>query len=177
MPNADTHDRITYLFVPITFAAAQWYWQVPVLALIATATMLFAGLMFGPDLDLHSRPYRRWGPLRFLWKPYQAALEHRSKFSHGPLLGTIIRIVYFLAVFTFVGSLVLYVQQYYVHGAPTTWFEQYLRVRDDVVAYWQGTNREYMVAGFAGLWLGALTHTAADLIWSSLKRTVRRARR
>jgi uncharacterized metal-binding protein len=177
MPNADTHDRITYLFAPVTFVTAQWYWQAPVLALIATAAMLFAGLMFGPDLDLHSRPYRRWGPLRFMWKPYQAALEHRSKFSHGPILGTIIRIVYFLGMFTFVGSVVLYIQQSYIHGVQTTWEQQYMLLRNDVFAYWRGADRQYMLAGFAGLCFGALTHTAADIIWSSLKKTVRRSRR
>src|SRR5262245_49038014 len=71
MPNADTHDRITYLCAPVTFVGAQWLWQTLTVSLIATGAMLFAGLMFGPDLDLHSRPYRRWGPLRFIWKPYQ----------------------------------------------------------------------------------------------------------
>ncbi len=177
MPNADTHDRITYFFAPVTFVTAQWYWQAPVLALIAAAAMLFAGLMFGPDLDLHSRPYQRWGPLRFMWKPYQAALQHRSKFSHGPILGTIIRIVYFLGVFTFAGSVVLYIQQSYMHGVQTTWEQQYLLLRNDVFAYWRGADRQYMLAGFAGLCFGALTHTAADIIWSSLKKTLRRSRR
>lgn len=177
MPNADTHDRITYIFAPITFIAALWYWQMPVMALIATAAMLFAGLMFGPDLDLHSRPYRRWGPLRFMWKPYQAALQHRSPFSHGPILGTIVRIIYFLGVFTFVGSVVLYIQQSYLHGEQTSWQQQYLSLRNELIAYWRGADRQYMLAGFAGLWFGALTHTAADLISSTLKKTWRRSRR
>jgi uncharacterized metal-binding protein len=174
MPNADAHDRITYLCAPLAFVGAQWYWQQPVLSIIATAAMLFAGLMFGPDLDLHSRPYRRWGPLRFLWKPYQVALPHRSKFSHGPLLGTIIRLVYFLAVFTFAGSVMLYIQQRYVHGARTTFEEQYLLLRNDVFAFWRGARRDYLLAGFVGLCFGALTHTAADVIWSALKRSRRR---
>ena len=173
MPNADTHDRITYLFAPVTFVGAQWLWQAPVLSLIATGAMLFAGLMFGPDLDLQSRPYRRWGLLRFIWKPYQVALPHRSVFSHGPVLGTVIRLIYFLAVSTFLGSLLLYVQQRYVHGAQTTWQEQYLLLRGDVLSFWRGTDRQYLIAGFAGLCFGALTHTAADLIWSTTKKLKR----
>lgn len=176
MPNADTHDRITYIFAPVTFAAVQWYWQLPVLSLIATAAMLFAGLMFGPDLDLHSRPYRRWGPLRFIWKPYQAALSHRSTFSHGPVLGTIVRLIYFLAIFTLLGSLVLWFQQNYVHGVNITWQEQYLLLRDDVFAFWRGADRLYLIAGFFGLCFGAFTHTAADVIWSALKPRKRRRR-
>jgi uncharacterized metal-binding protein len=173
MPNADTHDRITYVFAPITFVGAEWLWQAPVLAIIATGAMLFAGLMFGPDLDLHSRPYRRWGPLRFIWKPYQVALEHRSVFSHGPVLGTLVRLIYFLAVFTFLGSLVLYLQQRYLYGAQTTWHEQYLLLRDEVLRVWHSANRQYLVAGFAGLCFGAFTHTAADLTWSTLKKLKR----
>lgn len=170
MPNADTHDRITYLCAPVTFVAAQWLGQTLVLSLIATGAMLFAGLMFGPDLDLHSRPYRRWGPLRFIWKPYQVALSHRSILSHGPVLGTLVRLIYFLAVFTFLGSVLLYFQQRYVHGAQTTWQEQYLLLRDDVLGFWRGADRRYLIAGFAGLAFGAFTHTAADLVWSTLKK-------
>ena len=74
MPNARTHDAITYAIIPFTFLAAEMYWGDHTTSIIATVAMLFSGLMFGPDLDLDSKPYRRWGPLKFLWKPYQAAL-------------------------------------------------------------------------------------------------------
>ena len=174
MPNANTHDSITYLFTPITFAGAQWYWQRPFLSLLAAAAMLFSGLMFGPDLDLHSRPYRRWGVLRFIWKPYQSALRHRSPLSHGPVLGTIIRVIYFVAIFTLLGSILLYLQRSYVYGLQTTWQEQYLALRNDLLIFGQGTNRAYLLAVFAGLCFGALSHTAADIIWSTTKK-LRRA--
>ena len=50
--------------------------------------------MLGPDLDIHSIQYRRWGPLRWIWLPYQKALKHRSQLSHGPIIGTAVRVMY-----------------------------------------------------------------------------------
>src|SRR5262245_13724437 len=113
MPNAETHDRITYLLIPVAFVGAHSLWGNLGMSLLATAAMVFSGLMFGPDLDLHSRPYRRWGPLRFIWKPYQALLPHRSKYSHGPILGTVIRVAYFLLILLFLGSTVLFIRHRY----------------------------------------------------------------
>jgi uncharacterized metal-binding protein len=173
MPNADTHDRITYICAPLTAAGAQYYWQRPMLAALATGLMLFAGLMFGPDLDLHSRPYKRWGPLRFIWKPYQAALAHRSAYSHGPLLGTLIRIVYFLAIFLLLGSVVLYARDRLLYGSQLYLGEQYDLLRQDVLHFWATTEKPYFYAAFAGLWFGALTHTAADVTWSAWKKLKR----
>jgi uncharacterized metal-binding protein len=173
MPNADTHDRITYVFAPVTAVGAQWYWQRPLLAVLATAFMLFAGLMFGPDLDLHSRPYLRWGVLRFIWKPYQAVLKHRSAYSHGPLLGTVIRVVYFLAIMLVLGSIALYFRDRYLYGSQLYWGEQYDLLRRDVVMFWERTEKPYFYSAFAGMWFGALTHTAADVIWSSWKKLKR----
>lgn len=171
MPNADTHDAITYAFIPFTYLAAEMYWGGDhTLSLIATGAMVFSGLMFGPDLDLQSRPYRRWGPLRFMWKPYQVALPHRSLFSHGPVLGTVIRIAYFMVVFSFLVAGALYLRRVYIEGVQTTFLSQLEWVRDDFQKLWRETDGAYFKAAFAGLCLGALSHTAADVIWSSLKR-------
>ena len=174
MPNADTHDRITYILAPVTAVGAQWYWQRPALAGLAAVFMLFAGLMFGPDLDLHSRPYKRWGPLRFIWKPYQATLSHRSPFSHGPLLGTVVRVIYFLVIFLLLGSLTLYLRDRFLYGSQLYFTEQYDLLRQDVLRFWGRTEKPYFYASFAGLWFGALSHTAADVIWSSLKKVKRK---
>ena len=63
MPSGRTHDIVTYLLVPPTFIAGLAYWGEAMLAAVATSAMVFAGLMFGPDLDIHSQQYRRWaGP-------------------------------------------------------------------------------------------------------------------
>ncbi len=178
MPNGNTHDAITFTLVPLTYLAAEMYWNGNhTISIIVTAAMLFAGLMFGPDLDLQSRPYNRWGPLRFIWKPYQKALSHRSKLSHGPILGTVIRIVYFLVMFSLLAATVLYVRNSYLGGQQTTWGGEFSKVKSDLYSIWNQTDKKYFEAAFAGLWLGALSHTAADLIWSTLKRSVRGGRR
>src|SRR5438270_484482 len=69
MPSGKTHDAITLLLAAPTFAAAWGATGSLALASVATAGMLFGGLMFGPDLDILSRQYTRWGPLRLLWWP------------------------------------------------------------------------------------------------------------
>jgi len=55
---------------------------------------LFASLMFNGDLDTNSRPYNRWWLLKMIWIPYQLMFNHRSIFTHGLIIGTIIRIIY-----------------------------------------------------------------------------------
>src|SRR5919197_2468736 len=98
MPSGRTHDLITFALAPAIFVGAQIHWGRPLVSLVATAAMVFAGLMFGPDLDLYSKQYRRWGPLRFIWFPYMIAFSHRSRLSHGIMLSTIVRVLYFIAV-------------------------------------------------------------------------------
>jgi len=61
-------------------------------ALITTASCLAGGLWLSPDLDTRSNALRRWGPLRFLWWPYRRLIPHRSLWSHGPVLGTSVRL-------------------------------------------------------------------------------------
>jgi uncharacterized metal-binding protein len=174
MPNARTHDAITYAIIPFTFLGAEMYWGDHKTSIIVTVAMLFSGLMFGPDLDLDSKPYRRWGPLKLLWKPYQAALPHRSVLSHGPILGTIIRIIYFLIVFSLFAATLLYLRHRYIHGAQTTWQGEFDGIKSDLFTLFSDTDNKYLWGGFAGLWVGALSHTTADIVWSAIKRTRRR---
>jgi uncharacterized metal-binding protein len=63
-------------------------------ALLVIAAHLFSGLLLSNDLDIYSRIYRRWGPLRFLWYPYQKLVAHRSWLSHNPLAGPLLRLLY-----------------------------------------------------------------------------------
>jgi uncharacterized metal-binding protein len=56
------------------------------------------GLYLSPDLDLVSKPYKRWGWLRWIWIPYQKYIPHRSPLSHAPIIGSIIRLLYLAAL-------------------------------------------------------------------------------
>src|SRR6476661_7352967 len=100
MPSAKTHDAITFMLaLPAASAAYAAMHHVPA-ALIVGIAFVFGGLMFGPDLDTISRQYSRWGVLRFLWFPYRHFFKHRSRFSHGLILGALIRVIYFMGVLT-----------------------------------------------------------------------------
>ena len=93
MASGRDHDRATWL-LSLPFAALWW----PALGLAGVAAaglgFLLGGLWLSPDLDTRSNPTRRWGPLRLLWWPYRYLLPHRSLLSHGPLLGSVGRLVY-----------------------------------------------------------------------------------
>jgi uncharacterized metal-binding protein len=170
MPSGRTHDLITFALAPAVFVGAQLYWGRLAVALVATAATIFAGLMFGPDLDLNSKQYKRWGPLRFIWYPYMVAFSHRSRLSHGIMLSTIFRILYFIAVVAVLATAVLYVRQRYLYGVQTTWGAEFTRVSLDLGEFWHRTDKQYFWAGFAGLWLGAAAHTVSDLVWSIVKK-------
>ena len=60
--------------------------------LIAAGACLVGGLWLSPDLDTRSNALRRWGVLGFLWWPYRRLIPHRSLWSHGPVLGTSVRL-------------------------------------------------------------------------------------
>jgi uncharacterized metal-binding protein len=173
MPSGRTHDFITLLLAAPTAAVAYYFTQDWTVTAIITGTMIFGGLMFGPDLDIQSRQYTRWGPLRFLWWPYKVALPHRSRWSHGILFGTIIRIIYFLAVITIILAASLYIRDAYIHQQSSGVGE----VSSAFTRVWEifaPIRRNYLIAAFIGLWIGATSHTAADLLGSFFK-SVRRS--
>src|SRR2546423_15626452 len=121
MPSGKTHDLITLVLAPPTFAAAWGLSGSLAVSTAATAAMRFGGLMFGPDLDIQSGQYTRWGVLRFLWLPYKAVFRHRSRWSHGIVFGTLIRVVYFAAVLMLLFWAGVYARAVFLAGAPPGW--------------------------------------------------------
>src|SRR5918998_4671194 len=95
MPSGRTHDLITFVLTPPTFLLVWGVTGSLKLAAIVSGATVFGGLMFGPDLDIHSRQYTRWGVFRFVWLPYKGVFRHRSRLTHGIVLGTLIRVLYF----------------------------------------------------------------------------------
>lgn len=168
MPSARTHDAITLALAPPTFLAAWLVSGEVATAVVATVAMLLGGLMFGPDLDIDSKQYRRWGPLKWLWTPYRVAIRHRSRLSHGILFGTAIRVVYFLVVVGIALTIAMAVRDVYVFDAPIG-LDLATQGAERVWASVAGVEPRYHVATFAGLWIGAASHTLTDIVGSTVK--------
>ncbi len=168
MPTGRTHDAVTMFFAAPTAYGAWALAGDPVGAAAAGASFVFAGLMFSGDLDLPSDQYRRWGPLRWIWKPYQLLVPHRSVLSHGLLAGPVVRLAYLGAVLLAGAALALRLQT----GA---WAFPQASV-DHVVAAAAGLDAQawgWLAYALAGLWLGGASHSLADWGWSALKRGLR----
>jgi len=95
MPSGKTHDIITAVTTPIIGIVA--YTNTTIVNMMyLTISYLFASLMFNGDLDIKSRPYRRWLFLKWIWIPYRKVFPHRSIWTHGIIIGTVIRIIYLM---------------------------------------------------------------------------------
>lgn len=147
MPNGKTHDKITIVTAPMvaagTFLVCKH--QYPenlqftlILTLIVTATYLFASFMFNGDLDTNSKPYNRWWLFKMIWIPYQLMFSHRSIWSHGLIIGTVVRLVYLSPI-------------YYLF---------YIIFNVSV----QDISLNYLIPIFIGLELGNSIHTISDKI-------------
>ena len=169
MPSGKTHDAITFLLAAPVGAAALAVTQNVPLAAVVTAAFLFGGLMFGPDLDTHSTQYTRWSVFRFLWYPYQAFFAHRSRWSHGFIFGTLIRIVYFTGAVTLF-SFVLTSAYAYLAGETSASLLEFTRAWIDIGERVRGrVGENVFLSAFAGLWLGAASHTVADSAGTFIK--------
>jgi uncharacterized metal-binding protein len=170
MPSGKTHDFITLLIALPTFLVAYLLTQNPLFSLIVTITTLFGGLMFGPDLDINSRQYQRWGPLRIFWWPYRNMFSHRSRFTHGLFLGPIIRIVYFFIIITLLLAMGLYLRELWRGADPTTREKLLIIAAQRVVSFLRTIDRNLILAAVLGCWWGAASHTIVDLGVSAVKR-------
>jgi uncharacterized metal-binding protein len=169
MPNGKTHDAVTILLVAPMFFGAWQTTNSTTLAAAATAAFWFGGLMFGPDLDTQSVEYTRWGVFRFLWFPYKVFFKHRSRWSHGLIFGTAIRIVYFAGATTLFFVLIFYLAAVLRNAAPPTVAQ--IRELWETIGIWTrdniGNYAIYVV--LAGLWLGAASHTLTDIAGTFVK--------
>ena len=135
------------------------------LAFGVAIAFVFGGMMFGPDLDTKSNQYSRWGPVRLLWFPYRTVFKHRSRWSHGLLLGTLLRVVYFLGVASILLFAIVYLIAMLEGGNAQGPFE-FMKGWG-----WAGGHLgvELLVAVFAGMWTGAASHTLTDVAITYIK--------
>lgn len=169
MPSGKTHDAITIILAVPAFAATYSVTHNVFSSATVAFAFIFGGLMFGPDLDTVSRQYSRWFLLRFLWLPYRWCFKHRSRFSHGLILGALLRVVYFLGVTTLVVYLIAFCVASYNGGRhyDLEYFSDVWRGVGEFVRANLGSN--FMLLAFIGLWLGAASHTFTDMAGSFIK--------
>ncbi len=98
MASGKNHDRAILFASPLVLVVGCW--QFGELGIIAGASHFLGGYWLSPDLDIKSRPFLRWGILRFMWLPYQRFIPHRSPLSHAPVLGSVIRLLYLAVLFS-----------------------------------------------------------------------------
>jgi uncharacterized metal-binding protein len=175
MPSGRTHDRITLWMLPLLAGGAFGLTQRAEVTILITAGFLFGGLMFGPDLDIHSAQYKRWGPLRWIWLPYRQAMHHRSLLSHGLVIGTLGRVLYFtigLGIFVNLVILGIAIVQHYLGTLPD-WPSFVWQASQTTTSTLLQAIQQHPVeslAALVGLELGAMSHIMADTIGSAYKR-------
>lgn len=164
MPSGITHDRITLWILPWITGGTYLVTGHGELTLMVAAGFLFSGLMFGPDLDIHSLQYKRWGVMRGIWLPYRHLLRHRSLFSHGVIIGTVVRVAY-------LGLIVFSMATFLVAIAQLTWgFEwNWQKFMLHNLSLIKTKYRQETIALFLGLELGAMSHSLSDWVGSRLK--------
>ena len=167
MPSGRTHDRITLWCFPFITGLTFYITRSLSLTLIVAIAFLVGGFMLGPDLDIHSIQYKRWGPIRWIWLPYQKALKHRSSLSHGPIIGTALRVVY-LAVWIGAFSLIA------VEVLNAVWDAQLtLGSFNAPIRYLARNYLAEWVSVLIGLELGAISHSTSDALGSHFVRKKR----
>lgn len=170
MPSGRTHDRITLWGLPFVAGISYGHTQSSNLTLILSGAFLFSGLMFGPDLDLNSVQYKRWGYLRWIWIPYQKTLRHRSLLSHGPILGTTLRLIY-LAVWLAILAIFGLIVQQLVWDVGWSWQQFFKVIERSLTQYSTG-----WIAFYLGLEIGAMSHSVSDWGGSNYKRFKKQGR-
>ncbi len=164
MPSGKTHDRITWWCLPWVCLATYLITRHSGYTLLVVIAFLFAGLMFGPDLDIRSVQSKRWGWLAWIWHPYRKSLRHRSWLSHGFLAGTLFRLAY-LSLWILIGILwVLEVTNSTGH-TQVTWNELGQTILTVFGRHWRTWT-----AITIGLELGAMSHSFSDWGYSAWKR-------
>lgn len=152
------------------------------LTLLVSGSFLFSGLMFGPDLDIYSQQYKRWGILRWMWLPYRNSMRHRSLLSHGFLVGTVGRLIYLVAWIAVVGSgaiLVGAIAQQLLHTTPHWQIpaQQHFGGSTQLALQIIQNHPQEFLAIAVGCELGAMSHSLSDWIGSAIKRRKKQTKR
>ena len=168
MPSGVVHDRITIQLLPWVVGITYCLTRSSELTLILSCGYLFSGMMFGPDLDIHSLQYKRWGIIKDIWLPYRRLFHHRSLFSHGFIIGTCIRLVYLFLIISVVSILVVAIAQL-CFGFTWNW-QEFVTAKLHLLTWKYPYETTFL---FIGLEIGAMSHSISDWISSYRKRQLK----
>lgn len=165
MPAGKTHEKINFfslyilVFMALLIISYVFYGFFGVILLtLFFIGYLFGTYMFGPDLDLPSRPFYRWKHFRFIWKPYQKMISHRSIWSHGFIIGDAVRVIYLSFCFL----------PFYLLFLAFTKFS-FIETTGDIFSFII-LHYPYFLSPFLGIVLASSLHILSDMISTSMKK-------
>ena len=141
-----------------TFVAGYFLFRSFLPALVLVIFTVFSAFMLSPDLDTSSNSYYRWGMLRFIWLPYRKLIPHRSRISHGFILGPSVRILYLMLISVL---LVVFV----------SCFMEGISLKNILNTIYSFIVRHYVyfVAAILGIFWANIQHSFSDMVVSLYK--------
>ncbi|MEM9770744.1 MAG: metal-binding protein, partial [Cyanobacteria bacterium P01_D01_bin.73] len=167
--------RITAWGVPMVAAAALGASRDPATTLALTGGFAAGGFFLSPDLDIHSVPYKRWGPFRWIWLPYRKMFRHRSPWTHGLVVGTTIRIVYLMVWVSAAVAIAGAVAALAAGGNGDAAGQEAIATVTTLLRWLWRQPLLWVIS--AGLELGALSHVTADFLFSKVRRRRAKAKK
>lgn len=169
MPPTRTHDFITLggaaVLAPISLLVPsdnRW-----LSCTMVTGSHLLSGLLFSNDLDVSGAELHRWGPLRWLWWPYERLIPHRNWLSHGLIIGPLLRLAYFaLIVEALVALGTLGAQLAGWDGLG--WLSWWHRLWSNLVLTYPRRFVEFAI----GFVLGGASHSFPDWLQTGVRRVI-----
>ncbi|WP_176397753.1 metal-binding protein [Bacillus cereus] len=166
MASGKTHEKLNILLlffgisVSVFVLSLQLYFE----SIFIILGYFFGTYFFGPDLDLRSRPYRRWKKLRFIWKPYQT-FKHRSVWTHGYVISDLIRYAYLITILYILLAAIefLFFSLFNLDLKLIIQFETFITL-----------HKKCVIAFVGGNILASTAHTLTDVVSSKAKRVIKR---
>ncbi|WP_255334479.1 DUF2227 family putative metal-binding protein [Methanosarcina sp. KYL-1] len=177
MPGGKTHDKFNIIVLFIILLGLFPLLERPLLPFpesylesrritVFSLAYLFGTFFLSPDLDIKSGPYRRWGALKVIWRPYQRLFGHRGVLHH-PVFGPIILSLTLAFMLYFPLALLdLGVNRIPVESADfavITRLKALLDLGTNLPPVWAG------VAALLGLVLSMEVHYLLDFIWGKVR--------
>lgn len=178
MPDARTHDQITYAtaiaLAPLAYTAQVGFLELSPLAARANTLWLviahiISGVLFSPDLDLDSVIDNRWGLLFWIWRPYMWVVPHRSGWSHSLVFAPLLRLAYFYVV---IGGLLI--GGSWLLGLIGIVVPDYHTQIAEALSRTTSENPAASLAFLIGFCTGSAAHSIADWLVTGGKHLLRR---